>query len=85
MRNIVSFDIQGVSFDIQRQLDDIERRVLNTSAELVGYRDVKPWDDETDMKVVEQHVRSIEADGLLWGACKKYDYILCGVYVRNYI
>ena len=34
------FDLsQGVSVDIQRQLDDIERRVLNTSAELVGYRD----------------------------------------------
>ena len=33
--------------------------------------DVKPWDDETDMKVIEQHVRSIEADGLLWGACKE--------------
>ena len=34
------FDLsQGVSVDIQRQLDDIERRTLNTSAELVGYRD----------------------------------------------
>ena len=34
------FDLsQGVSVDVQRQLDDIERRVLNTSAELVGYRD----------------------------------------------
>lgn len=32
--------------------------------------DVKPWDDETDMKVVEGLVRSIEADGLLWGASK---------------
>ena len=32
--------------------------------------DVKPWDDETDMKDVEKSVRSIEADGLLWGASK---------------
>ncbi|CAG9855256.1 unnamed protein product, partial [Phyllotreta striolata] len=32
--------------------------------------DVKPWDDETDMKVMEQNVRKIEADGLLWGASK---------------
>ena len=32
--------------------------------------DVKPWDDETDMKEMEKLVRSIEADGLLWGACK---------------
>ena len=32
--------------------------------------DVKPWDDETDMAEVEKMVRSIEADGLLWGASK---------------
>lgn len=32
--------------------------------------DVKPWDDETDMKVMEEHVRKIETDGLLWGAAK---------------
>ena len=30
--------------------------------------DVKPWDDETDMKLLEESVRSIEMDGLLWGA-----------------
>ena len=32
--------------------------------------DVKPWDDETDVKLMEQEVRSIVADGLLWGASK---------------
>lgn len=32
--------------------------------------DVKPWDDETDMKQLEQQVRSIVMDGLIWGACK---------------
>ncbi|XP_055594583.1 probable elongation factor 1-beta [Uranotaenia lowii] len=32
--------------------------------------DVKPWDDETDMKEMENKVRSIEMDGLLWGAAK---------------
>ncbi|KAK6337609.1 Translation elongation factor 1 beta [Orbilia blumenaviensis] len=30
--------------------------------------DVKPWDDETDMKELEEKVRSIEKDGLVWGA-----------------
>jgi len=30
--------------------------------------DVKPWDDETDMAQVEKNVRTIEIDGLLWGA-----------------
>jgi elongation factor 1-beta len=32
--------------------------------------DVKPWDDTTDMGEVERLVRSIEMDGLLWGASK---------------
>lgn len=31
--------------------------------------DVKPWDDETDMKKLEEAVRSVELPGLLWGAC----------------
>jgi translation elongation factor EF-1beta len=30
--------------------------------------DVKPWDDETDMKELEKQVRGISLDGLLWGA-----------------
>lgn len=32
--------------------------------------DVKPWDDETDMKEMEKAVRSIKMDGLLWGVSK---------------
>merc|ERR1719342_180886 len=32
--------------------------------------DVKPWDDETDMKALEASVRTIEMDGLVWGASK---------------
>jgi len=32
--------------------------------------DVKPWDDETDMSEMEKSVRSIEMDGLNWGASK---------------
>ncbi|XP_051557674.1 elongation factor 1-delta-like isoform X2 [Myxocyprinus asiaticus] len=32
--------------------------------------DVKPWDDETDMAKLEECVRSIQLDGLLWGASK---------------
>ncbi|KAJ3478377.1 hypothetical protein NLG97_g8595 [Lecanicillium saksenae] len=32
--------------------------------------DVKPWDDETDMAALESSVRSIEKDGLVWGASK---------------
>ncbi|CAN6561680.1 elongation factor 1-delta-like [Malus sylvestris] len=32
--------------------------------------DVKPWDDETDMKKLEEAVRSVHLEGLHWGASK---------------
>jgi elongation factor 1-beta len=32
--------------------------------------EVKPWDDETDMQALEDSVRSIEQEGLVWGASK---------------
>lgn len=32
--------------------------------------DVKPWDDETDMAELEECVRSVAMDGLLWGQSK---------------
>ncbi|XP_056620588.1 eukaryotic translation elongation factor 1 delta b (guanine nucleotide exchange protein) isoform X2 [Triplophysa dalaica] len=32
--------------------------------------DVKPWDDETNMSTLEECVRSVQVDGLLWGASK---------------
>merc|ERR1712228_842770 len=32
--------------------------------------DVKPWDDETDMNEMLKQVKSIEMDGLVWGASK---------------
>ncbi|EEU47803.1 uncharacterized protein NECHADRAFT_102367 [Fusarium vanettenii 77-13-4] len=41
-----------------------------TIAKSVVTLDVKPWDDETDMKALEAGVRAIEKDGLTWGASK---------------
>merc|ERR1712029_396803 len=32
--------------------------------------DVKPWDDETDMDAMKDAVKSIEMEGLVWGATK---------------
>ncbi|XP_046911486.2 uncharacterized protein LOC124492598 isoform X2 [Dermatophagoides farinae] len=32
--------------------------------------DIKPWDDETDMKEMERLARTVEMDGLVWGASK---------------
>lgn len=41
--------------------------------------DVKPWGDETNMEEMEKAVRSIEMDGLIWGACKYF--ILKNIFV----
>ncbi|KAH0834089.1 hypothetical protein J3R83DRAFT_11374 [Lanmaoa asiatica] len=41
-----------------------------TVAKSVVTLEVKPWDDETDMQALEESVRSIELDGLVWGASK---------------
>ncbi|RWS26305.1 elongation factor 1-beta-like protein [Leptotrombidium deliense] len=32
--------------------------------------DVKPWDDETNMAEMEEKVRSVQMDGLVWGVSK---------------
>merc|ERR1712119_243527 len=32
--------------------------------------DVKPWDDETDMTKLEECVRTVHCDGLVWGQSK---------------
>jgi len=32
--------------------------------------DIKPWDDETDMNEMLKQVKTIEKDGLVWGASK---------------
>ncbi|KAH8077083.1 hypothetical protein BXZ70DRAFT_963030 [Cristinia sonorae] len=41
-----------------------------TVAKSVVTFEVKPWDDETDMAKLEEAVRSIEWEGLVWGASK---------------
>ncbi|GAA5976450.1 hypothetical protein JCM11641_006015 [Rhodosporidiobolus odoratus] len=41
-----------------------------TTAKSLVTLDVKPWDDETDMKALEAAVRSIEKPGLVWGLSK---------------
>lgn len=43
--------------------------VVSTAGKSSVLLDIKPWDDETDMKKLEETVRSIQMDGLLWGAC----------------
>lgn len=42
---------------------------LNVAKSIVTLQ-VKPWDSESDMGILEKEVRSIEKDGLVWGASK---------------
>ncbi|KAL4577169.1 hypothetical protein LXL04_013273 [Taraxacum kok-saghyz] len=46
------------------------QRRKNVTGKSSVLMDVKPWDDETDMKKLEEAVRSVHLDGLLWGASK---------------
>lgn len=43
---------------------------VKPAAKSIVTLDVKPWDDETSMKELEEGVRAIEMDGLVWGASK---------------
>ncbi|XP_028113398.1 elongation factor 1-delta-like [Camellia sinensis] len=44
--------------------------ILFTAGKSSILMDIKPWDDETDMKKLEEAVRSIQIEGLFWGASK---------------
>ncbi|KAG8952094.1 Translation elongation factor 1 beta [Tulasnella sp. 424] len=57
----------------QRRLDEYNERKKNKTkptAKSVVTMEVKPWEAETDMAELEKTVRSIEMDGLVWGASK---------------
>lgn len=41
--------------------------------------DIKPWDDETDMKKLEEAVRGVQMEGLLWGACMFFKSLPVGI------
>lgn len=73
------FDLFGSDED--EEADQIKQQRLKEYAERKAKKpaiiakssillDVKPWDDETDMVKLEECVRSVQADGLLWGTSK---------------
>merc|ERR1711879_41183 len=75
------FDLFGDSDEDEEEKERIKQERLKAYAEKKAKKpaliaksniilDVKPWDDETDMKEMEEKVRSIATDGLLWGAAK---------------
>merc|ERR1711981_1107900 len=57
----------------RRDLKPMQRKSLKKAvviAKTSVLLDVKPWDDETDMEALKDSVKSIEMDGLTWGATK---------------
>ncbi|CAF1298285.1 unnamed protein product [Rotaria sordida] len=73
-----AFDLFGS--DDEEQSEEIKKRLADYAAKKAKKEqiiaksiivlDVKPWDDETDLETMEKSVRSIEADGLVWGQSK---------------
>merc|ERR1712037_178613 len=74
-------DLFGSDDEVDEEAEKIREERLKAYAEKKSKKpgpvakslivlDVKPWDDETDMAEVEQLVRTIEMDGLLWGQAK---------------
>lgn len=47
--------------------------------------DVKPWDDETDMKKMEIEVRKVTTDGLIWGAYEYLTLVFMKLNVMHYV
>ena len=43
---------------------------MQFSHRIFRIQSLQPWDDETDMAKLEESVRSITMDGLLWGTGK---------------
>jgi len=61
----------------QKALEDSNAKKANKGviAKSSLILDVAPWDDETPMDKLEAAVRSIQMDGLIWGASKLVDVV----------
>jgi len=60
---------------IQRKANELAEKkkqmgIVKPIAKSAVVIDVKPWDDETDLKVMEEEVRKIVLEGLEWKASK---------------
>ncbi|KAI1732609.1 EF-1 guanine nucleotide exchange domain-containing protein [Ditylenchus destructor] len=75
------FDLFGSESEDDEEKERVKQERLKAYAEKKSKKpgpiaksniiyDVKPWDDTIDVKEIEKHVRSIECDGLVWGASK---------------
>jgi len=74
-------DLFGSDDEVDEEAEKLKQERLKAYAEKKSKKpgpiaksnvilDVKPWDDETDMKALEDAVRTIQMDGLVWGVSK---------------
>jgi elongation factor 1-beta len=61
------FFVSELASDFENRSHSLEPKAIAKSMVIF---DVKPWDDETDMKALEEAVLSIEMEGLVWGTRK---------------
>ncbi|XP_067142215.1 elongation factor 1-beta-like [Centruroides vittatus] len=63
-------EIEKLKEERLKQYEEKKAKKPATVAKSSVVLDVKPWDDETNMQEMEKMVRSINCDGLTWGASK---------------
>jgi len=72
--DLFDVDEEEVEREKKRRQDELDEKKKSGKPELIAKSnlilDVKPWEDTTDIKAIEDHVRAIELDGLVWGPSK---------------
>merc|ERR1712240_966940 len=63
-------DVDLFGSDDEEETDEKKSKKPALIAKTSVLFDVKPWDDETDMDEMLKSCKTIEMDGLLWGASK---------------
>ncbi|PIO25133.1 hypothetical protein AB205_0050030, partial [Aquarana catesbeiana] len=61
-------DLQLAISKLESRIGVLEKNATSEKSSIL--LDVNPWDDETDMAKLEECVRSVQMDGLLWGSSK---------------
>merc|ERR1712158_307095 len=61
-------DLFGSDSDSEDDAEKAKKPALIAKTSVV--LDIKPWDDETDMDAMLKSVKTIQKEGLVWGASK---------------
>lgn len=56
------------AYNLRKEAKDAKKGKVIAKSNII--LDIKPWDDETPLEKLEESIRSISMDGLLWGTGK---------------